>query len=43
MRGMVGPDTPVDANGHRYGVFTWQAPAGLWSALSDLFAGKKPV
>jgi hypothetical protein len=24
-------------------VFTWQAPAGLWTALSDLFAGKKPV
>ena len=43
MRGMVGPDTPVDVNGHRYGVFTWQAPAGLWSALSDLFAGKKPI
>jgi exodeoxyribonuclease V beta subunit len=43
LRGMVGPDTPVDANGHRYGVFTWQAPAGLWSALSDLFAGKKPI
>jgi exodeoxyribonuclease V beta subunit len=43
LRGMVGPDTPVDVNGHRYGVFTWQAPAGLWSALSDLFAGKKPI
>ena len=43
LRGMVGPDTPVDANGHRYGVFTWQAPSGLWSALSDLFAGKKPI
>ena len=43
LRGMVGSDTPVDANGHRYGVFTWQAPAGLWSALSDLFAGKKPI
>ena len=43
LRGMVGPDTPVDANGHRFGVFTWQAPAGLWSALSDLFAGKKPI
>ena len=43
LRGMVGPDTPVDVSGHRYGVFTWQAPAGLWSALSDLFAGKKPI
>ena len=43
LRGMVGPDTPVDENGHRYGMFTWQAPAGLWAALSDLFAGKKPA
>ena len=43
IRGMVGPDTPTDENGHRYGVFTWQAPPGLWRALSDLFAGKKPA
>ena len=43
IRGMVGPDTPIDTNGHRYGVFTWQAPSGLWSALSDLFAGSKPA
>ena len=43
IRGMVGPDTPIDANGLRYGVFTWQAPSGLWRALSDLFAGSKPA
>ena len=43
IRGMVGSDTPTDENGHRYGVFTWQAPPGLWRALSDLFAGKKPT
>lgn len=43
IRGMVGPDTPSDTNGHRYGVFTWQAPSGLWRALSDLFAGSKPA
>ena len=43
IRGMVGPDTPTDTNGHRYGVFTWQAPSGLWRALSDLFAGSKPA
>ena len=43
IRGMVGPDTPTDENGHRYGVFTWQSPPGLWQALSDLFAGKKPT
>jgi len=43
IRGMVGPDTPTDESGHRYGVFTWQAPSGLWRALSDLFAGSKPA
>ena len=43
LRGMVGPDLKPEQNGHRYGVFTWQAPPGLWSALSDLFAGKKPT
>jgi exodeoxyribonuclease V beta subunit len=43
IRGMVGPDTPTDENSHRYGVFTWQAPTGLWRALSDLFAGSKPA
>ena len=43
IRGMVGPDTPHDENGHRYGVFTWAPPAGTWARLSDLFAGKRPV
>ena len=39
VRGMKGPDTPVDAAGGRYGVFTWQPPPAIWRRLSDLFAG----
>ena len=39
IRGMVGESAPVDSSGHRAGVLTWTAPAGFWSALSDLFAG----
>jgi len=39
---MVGPDAPVDDNGHRFGVFTWSPPHGLFARLSDLFAGKRP-
>jgi exodeoxyribonuclease V beta subunit len=39
-RGMQGPDTPVDAAGHRYGVFAWVPPAAIWRRLSDLLAGK---
>jgi len=39
IRGMQGPGTPVAADGRRYGVFTWQPPAGIWRRLSDLFAG----
>lgn len=39
VRGMKGPDTPVDAEGRRYGVFTWQPPRELWRRLSDLLAG----
>ncbi|MFA5774380.1 MAG: UvrD-helicase domain-containing protein [Ilumatobacteraceae bacterium] len=42
IRGMVGPATPTDADGNRYGVFTWVAPSGMWSRLSDLFAGERP-
>ena len=42
IRGMVGPDTPVDQHGRRVGVFTWEAPRGLWSRLSDLLAGDLP-
>lgn len=37
VRGMVGDSTPV-LDEHRHGVFTWEAPAGLWSELSDLFS-----
>jgi exodeoxyribonuclease V beta subunit len=36
IRGMKGPDTPTDERGHRYGVFSWQPPRGLWARLSDL-------
>jgi exodeoxyribonuclease V beta subunit len=35
VRGMCGPDTPV-ADGHPAGVFSWQPPASLVIALSDL-------
>lgn len=38
-RGMLGPDTPEDDAGHRYGVFAWVPPPTLWRRLSDLFAG----
>lgn len=37
VRGMVGKQTPV-VDGHRHGVFSWEAPPGLWSQLSDLFS-----
>jgi exodeoxyribonuclease V beta subunit len=39
IRAMVGPDTPVDEHGNVRGVFTWEAPSGLWQRLSDLMAG----
>ena len=39
VRGMKGPDTPVDAAGGRYGVFTWQPPPAIWRRLSSLLAG----
>jgi exodeoxyribonuclease V beta subunit len=35
VRGMCGPDTPV-LDGHPAGVFSWQPPASLVVALSDL-------
>jgi exodeoxyribonuclease V beta subunit len=41
IRGMKGPQTPVDAGGGRYGVFSWQPPVGLWKRLSDLLAGDR--
>lgn len=39
LRGMTGPLTPVDEHGNPYGVFQWQAPAGLWAQLSNRLAG----
>ena len=38
VRGMAGPETPV-LDGVRCGVFAWQPPAALVTALSDLVAG----
>jgi exodeoxyribonuclease V beta subunit len=38
LRGMCGPDTPED-DGHPAGVFSWQPPAALVTALSDLLDG----
>lgn len=39
IRAMVGEETPVDSRGNVRGVFTWEAPSGLWATLSDLMAG----
>jgi exodeoxyribonuclease V beta subunit len=41
VRGMTGPGTPV-IDGRTSGVFVWEAPAGLWTRLSALFAGERP-
>jgi exodeoxyribonuclease V beta subunit len=38
IRGMVGEPTPIE-NEHRHGVFTWEAPQGLWQELSDEISG----
>jgi exodeoxyribonuclease V beta subunit len=38
IRGMVGEPTPIE-NEHRHGVFTWEAPQGLWQDLSDEISG----
>jgi exodeoxyribonuclease V beta subunit len=35
LRGMCGPDTPV-VEGHPAGVFSWQPPESLITAVSDL-------
>jgi exodeoxyribonuclease V beta subunit len=40
IRAMIGQQTPV-ADSHRHGVFTWEAPPGLWTELSLLFSGVK--
>jgi exodeoxyribonuclease V beta subunit len=37
VRAMVGVDTPW-VDGHRHGVFTWEAPPGLWAQLSDVMS-----
>jgi exodeoxyribonuclease V beta subunit len=42
VRGMVGVDSPKDADEMPYGVFQWKAPVGLWEKLSNLFAGDRP-
>jgi exodeoxyribonuclease V beta subunit len=39
VRGMCGPQTPV-FDGHPAGVFSWQPPADLVVALSDLLDGR---
>ncbi len=38
VRGMCGPETPEE-DGHPAGVFSWQPPASLVTALSDLLDG----
>jgi exodeoxyribonuclease V beta subunit len=40
VRGMCGPDTPED-DGHPAGVFSWQPPTALVTALSDLLDGTR--
>jgi exodeoxyribonuclease V beta subunit len=37
LRGMCGPETPV-VDGHRAGVFDWQPPPSLVTAMSDVVA-----
>jgi exodeoxyribonuclease V beta subunit len=37
VRGMCGPDTPV-VDGHPAGVFSWQPPASLIAAVSEVLA-----
>ena len=39
VRGMCGPGTPED-DGHPAGVFSWQPPTALVTALSDLLDGR---
>ena len=40
LRGMCGAETPV-VDGHPAGVFSWQPPASLVVALSDLLDGRR--
>ena len=39
VRGMLGSDTPV-LDGQPTGVFAWEPPPGLVSALSDVLDGR---
>jgi exodeoxyribonuclease V beta subunit len=39
VRGMCGPQTPL-IDGHPAGVFSWQPPAALVIAVSDLLDGQ---
>ncbi|MCE9629160.1 MAG: UvrD-helicase domain-containing protein [Planctomycetia bacterium] len=41
VRGMKGDGTPIDAEGRRYGVFTWLPPSTIWRRLSDLLSGDR--
>ena len=41
LRGMCGPQTPV-VDGRPCGVFSWQPPVALVTALSDLLDGVRP-
>jgi len=42
VRGMCGPETPL-TDGHPAGVFSWQPPAELVIAVSDLLDGQRAV
>jgi len=42
IRGMGGPETPIDDQGRRDGVFHWRAPEGFLRAFSDLLSGGSP-
>ncbi len=42
VRGMCGPQTPL-VDGQPCGVFSWQPPAALVVALSDLLDGRRPL
>ena len=41
VRGMTGPDVPVDDAGEPYGIFSWTPPEGLWGALSEAMNGAR--
>ncbi len=41
LRGMAGPDTPVDTNGDPCGVFSWRPGTSLVVGVSDLLGGAR--